>query len=56
MTATEERCESSRGKRSEEAVGKEERSNKRRVRDRLTNDTQIKWRCARLRLCGEAAP
>lgn len=56
MTATEERCESSRGKRSEKAVGKEERSNKRRVRDRLTNDTQIKWRCARLRLCGEAAP
>lgn len=56
MTATEERCESfERGKRSEKAVGKEERGNKRRVRDRLTNDTQIKWRCARLRLCGEAA-
>lgn len=36
-------------------MGKEERGNKRRVRDRLTDDTQIKWRCARLRLCGEAA-
>ena len=45
-----------RRKRSEKAVGKEEKSNKRRVWDRLANDTQIKWRCTRSRLCGEAAP
>lgn len=39
---------SRRRKRSEESVGKEEKSNKRGVRDRLVNDTQIKWRCARI--------
>jgi len=41
-------------RKSERAMGKQERSNKRGVRNRLANDTQIKWRCARSRLCGEA--
>lgn len=45
------RCErASRRKRSEGAVGKEEKSNKRGVRDRLASDTQVKWRCARDRV------
>jgi len=37
-------------------MGKQERSNKRGVRNRLANDTQIKWRSARSRLYGEAVP